>query len=120
MLNVWFQMTSTCLHHSHLEITADAYKLQSNNEIESRTVQYKSVVCSGSTTNSVVDKITMNNCQKPNDYNKKSVSIPAQYKPTHNKSEIGHKQKSCPLHKKKKIKDETFTPFVSDHLIKTY
>lgn len=113
-------MTSTCLHHSHLEITADAYKLQSNNRIESRTFQYKSVVYSGSPANSVADKITMNSCQKTNDYNKKSVSIPAQYKPTHNKSEIGHKQKSCPLHKKKKIKDETFTPFVSDHLIKTY
>lgn len=113
-------MTSTCLHHSHLEIAADAYKLQSNNEIESRTFQYKSVVCGGSAAKSVVDKITTNSCQKPNEYTKKSVSIPAHYKPTHNKSETGHKQKSCPLHKKKKIKDETFAPFVSDHLIKTY
>lgn len=112
-------MTSTCLHHSHLEITADAYKLKNNEEIESRTFQYKSVVYSGPASNGIVDKLTVNSCQKTNDCNKKSVSIPAQYKPTHNKSETGHKQKSCPLHKKKKIKDE-FTPFVSDHLIKTY
>lgn len=58
-----------------------------------------------------------NSCQN----SKKSVSISAQYKPTHNKSEIGHKQKSCPLHKKKKIEDpESFPSFGSEHLIKTY
>lgn len=68
-----------------------------------------------------LDNNQINSCQKNNDRLKKSVSLSAQYKPTHNKSETGHKQKSCPIHKKKKMKDpEAFTPFVSDHLIKTY
>lgn len=104
-------MTSTCLHHSHLEVSPESYiaKLKSNLNTDLRTLRNMEMR---------EDNVNIN-CQKQ--FTKKSVSIPAQYKPTHNKSETGHKQKSCPVHKKKKMKDpETFTPFVSDHLIKTY
>lgn len=108
-------MTSTCLHHSQLEVSPEAYiqNINQNANTDSRTVETHS-----GTKPVQVDKVNKISCQK--NYHKKSVSISAQYKHTHNKSESGHKQKSCPLHKKKKIKDpEAFPPF-SDHLLKTY
>jgi hypothetical protein len=118
------QITSTCLHHSQLEISPEAYTEAKNNQALNEEPRSFYVHRHGDAPshkdkvrdNKVNDK---NSCQKNS--LKKSVSLSAQYKPTHNKSETGHKQKSCPLHKKKKMKDpETFTPFVSDHLIKTY
>ncbi|XP_026491486.1 protein O-mannosyl-transferase TMTC1-like [Vanessa tameamea] len=99
-------VTSTCLHHSQLEVHEPDAKHPIVNE-HSRTIV------------STLDDKLRASCQK-NAYNKKSVSISAQYKPIHNKSEAGIKQKSCPLHKKKKIKDSDTLPYVSDHLIKTY
>ncbi|XP_060800684.1 protein O-mannosyl-transferase TMTC1 [Amyelois transitella] len=112
------QTTSTCLHHSKLEISSSVY-VNGNQDAKSdtRTLVAKTDVPRDKDT--VVASVNKNHCE--NKDLKKSVSISAQYKPTHNKSDIGHKQKSCPLHNKKKIKEpETFTPFVSDHLIKTY
>ncbi|XP_049865069.1 protein O-mannosyl-transferase TMTC1-like [Pectinophora gossypiella] len=107
-------MTSTCLHHSQLEVSADSYQLKQRDNTVSRTVYHR-----GAEPN-VAYTINKFSCQKSSEY-KKSVSLSAQYKPTHNKSETGLKQKSCPLHKKKKMKDpEPFQQFVSDHLIKTY
>ncbi|CAH0663857.1 unnamed protein product [Chilo suppressalis] len=117
-------VTSTCLHHSQLEISQRSYVENAKQNMHNTDGQ-------GYAENGPpfrhIDKILDNNvkdkdnCQKTNNSLKKNVSISTQYKPTHNKSETGHKQKSCPLHKKKKIKDpESFTPFVSDHLIKTY
>ncbi|CAH2091582.1 unnamed protein product [Euphydryas editha] len=103
MISNLFNITSTCLHHSQLEI----------NEPDAKTVNEHS-----RTVPNLDDKIKTS-CQR-NTYNKKSVSISAQYKPIHNKSEASVKQKSCPLHKKKKIKEPDTLPYVSDHLIKTY
>ncbi|XP_045764022.1 protein O-mannosyl-transferase TMTC1-like [Maniola jurtina] len=102
-------MTSTCLHHSQLEVSPQ-YK---NNLVkkDSRTIMNSPSVPLDNT-----DKVK-HSCQKH--MYKKSVSISAQYKPIHNKSETGVK-KSCPLHKKKKIKDPDGLPYVTDHLIKTY
>ncbi|KAM3958234.1 protein O-mannosyl-transferase TMTC1 [Aphomia sociella] len=110
-------VTSTCLHHSQLEVSPEVYiaRLKQNQIVntDSRTFyttpdrEFDDIV-----------KSDKNSCQKSI---KKSVSISTQYKPTHNKSETGHKRKSCALDKKKKIKEpESFSPFVSDHLIKTY
>ncbi|XP_045459919.1 protein O-mannosyl-transferase TMTC1-like [Melitaea cinxia] len=96
-------ITSTCLHHSQLEINEPNVKTVNEH---SRTVP------------NLDDKIKAS-CQR-NTYNKKSVSISAQYKPIHNKSETGVKQKSCPLHKKNERKEQNALPYVSDHLIKTY
>lgn len=93
-------MTSTCLHHSQLEVLPDKNTPVSTHQ---RTVPHT--------------PDNRHSCQKHE--HKKSVSIPAQYKPIHNKSETGVK-KSCPLHKKKKIKDPDGLPYVTDHLIKTY
>ncbi|CAH0717510.1 unnamed protein product, partial [Brenthis ino] len=96
-------VTSTCLHHSQLELPKNKQDIVN---INSRTI------------NSVPSLDNKPSCQKKL-YNKKSLSISAQYKPIHNKSESGLK-KSCPLHKKK-IKDpNAFPPYVSEHLIKTY
>ncbi|KOB72218.1 Transmembrane and TPR repeat-containing protein 1 [Operophtera brumata] len=98
-----------------LEVSPDSYiaNVKQNESTDTRTLQtHAGVKCAH------VDKVNKISCQK--NFSKKSVSISAQYKHTHNKSETGHKQKSCPLHKKKNIKDpEAFPPF-SDHLIKTY
>nr|XP_037870885.1 protein O-mannosyl-transferase TMTC1 isoform X2 [Bombyx mori] len=107
------QMTSTCLHHSQLEVSPELYIDFKQQDVKpsSRLHAHDAKL---PTTNSVEK-----NCQKTHE---KSV-LSAQYKPTHNKSETGHKLKSCPLNKKKerRIKDpETFPSFVSDHLIKTY
>ncbi|XP_059061198.1 protein O-mannosyl-transferase TMTC1-like [Achroia grisella] len=100
-------VTSTCLHHSQLEVSTEVYNGHSRTFYTTPDRELDEIV-----------KIDKNNCQKNV---KKSVSLSTQYKPTHNKSEIGHKRKSCPLHKKKKMKEHnTFSPFVSDHLIKTY
>lgn len=97
-------MTSTCLHHSQLEVSPETIK-QNSLVKHTRTITVSS------------DLNINTSCQKLD--NKKSVSISAQYKPIHNKSEAGPKQKSCPLHKKNKIKEPDPLPFVSDHLIKT-
>ncbi|KAI8439856.1 hypothetical protein MSG28_001325 [Choristoneura fumiferana] len=82
------QTTSTCLHHSQLEI-----KEPNLNQYEMKTASTKII---------------------------KSFIHDTKYKPIHNKSETGHKQKSCSLRKKEMKDPEAFTPFVSDHLIKTY
>ncbi|CAG9562868.1 unnamed protein product [Danaus chrysippus] len=96
-------MTSTCLHHSKLEVSPE--KLKQNSVVKhTRTITVSS------------DLNINTSCQKLD--NKKSVSISAQYKPIHNKSEAGPKQKSSPLHKKNKIKEPDPLPLVSD-LIKT-
>ncbi|CAG9562866.1 unnamed protein product [Danaus chrysippus] len=95
--------TSTCLHHSKLEVSPE--KLKQNSVVKhTRTITVSS------------DLNINTSCQKLD--NKKSVSISAQYKPIHNKSEAGPKQKSSPLHKKNKIKEPDPLPLVSD-LIKT-
>ncbi|KAJ2938803.1 hypothetical protein O0L34_g18425 [Tuta absoluta] len=108
--------TSTCLHHSQLEVTSSSYKLKrADVHVDSDTFFRR-----GAPVSPAEQHPSKFSCQKNGEF-KKSVSIPAQYKPTHNKSESGHKQKSCPLHKKKKMKDpKQFQPYVSDHLIKTY
>ncbi|CAB3241328.1 unnamed protein product [Arctia plantaginis] len=111
-------VTSTCLHHSQLEVSADYTNKLKQEDTDSRLLPQDMKaprVPNSEDTKKIVDK---NNCQK-NLPRKKSVSLSSHFKLTHNKSEIGHK-KSCPLHKKKKIKDPEFTPYVSDHLIKTY
>ncbi|KAG6447846.1 protein O-mannosyl-transferase TMTC1 [Manduca sexta] len=115
--------TSTCLHHSKLEVSPEVYinELKSNQVEEGSKIQHNtahSVPLAACDANKILDNNSKKICKKTNE---KSVSLSAQYKPTHNKSETGHKQKSCPLHKKKKIKDpQSFSPFVSNHLIKTY
>ncbi|CAH0629162.1 unnamed protein product [Chrysodeixis includens] len=110
-------ITSTCLHHSQLEVSAEITDKLKQDEVESRILGQNSLH-SDATTNGVDKNLDKNYCQK--EHRKKSVSLSSQYKLTHNKSETGQSQKSCPLHKKKKMKDPEFTPFVSDHLIKTY
>ncbi|XP_073967548.1 LOW QUALITY PROTEIN: protein O-mannosyl-transferase TMTC1-like [Choristoneura fumiferana] len=107
------QTTSTCLHHSQLEI-----KEPNLNQYEMKTASTK-IIKSFIHDTKVDNANVKTSCQKRMDA-KKSVSIPAQYKPIHNKSETGHKQKSCSLRKKEMKDPEAFTPFVSDHLIKTY
>ncbi|KAH9632162.1 hypothetical protein HF086_006596 [Spodoptera exigua] len=111
-------ITSTCLHHSQLEVSAHYTNKLKQNQIDSRILG-ENTLHSGASANGAGNKLVKNNCQKA-EYRKKSVSLSSHYKLTHNKSETGQRQKSCPLHKKKKIKDPEFTPFVSDHLIKTY
>ncbi|CAH2063913.1 unnamed protein product, partial [Iphiclides podalirius] len=113
-------ITSTCLHHSKLEVPLDEQKPNRGIKENARKFSHKNDVHSAPKRGEVgAEKAsTANGCQKSD--HKKGVSISAQYKPIHNKSETGHKLKSCRLQKKKKIKEETFTPFVSDHLIKTY
>lgn len=88
------------------------------NQVDSRILG-QNTLHSGTSANGAGTNVDKNNCQKA-EYRKKSVSLSSHYKLTHNKSETGQRQKSCPLHKKKKMKDPEFTPFVSDHLIKTY
>ncbi|KAJ8724726.1 hypothetical protein PYW07_015684 [Mythimna separata] len=112
-------ITSTCLHHSQLEVSADYTNKLRENHVGPRILG-QHPLHSGASANGA-DKIVdnKNNCQKT-EHRKKSVSLSSHFKLTHNKSESGQRQKSCPLHKKKKIKDPEFTPFVSDHLIKTY
>ncbi|XP_053599807.1 protein O-mannosyl-transferase TMTC1-like [Plodia interpunctella] len=112
------QTTSTCLHHSKLEVSPGSYVNGKHLvKADTRTLLNKNNVRRD--IDAILSRDDKNHCQ--NKDLKKSISISAQYKPTHNKSDTGHKQKSCPLHKKKKIKQpETFTPFVSDHLIQTY
>ncbi|KAJ0179098.1 hypothetical protein K1T71_004810 [Dendrolimus kikuchii] len=118
--------TSTCLHHSKLEISPDIYlnELKEDSIIKDNKIHDVSTQ-SGTKTHQEMTEMSKNklgnSCQNTRQFSKKSVSLSAQYKPTHNKSEIGHKQKSCRLHKKKKMKNpEAFPPFASEHLIKTY
>lgn len=111
-------ITSTCLHHSQLEVSAHYTNKLKQNQVDSRILG-QNTLHSGTTANGAGRNLDKNNCQKT-EHRKKSVSLSSHYKLTHNKSETGQRQKSCPLHKKKKIKDPEFTPFVSDHLIKTY
>ncbi|CAK1577937.1 unnamed protein product [Parnassius mnemosyne] len=118
-------VTSTCLHHSKFEVSSDVYKINNAVKENTRTFLYKYDIQSVSKQNAMNDvekASTENSCQKNILHSdKEGVSLSAQYKPIHNKSETGHKHKSCRLHKKKKIKEpESFVPFVSDHLIKTY
>ena len=101
-MNIWsLQVTSTCLHHSQLE-------LPKQNTVNTNT----------RTINSVPSLDFKSSCQKNNLYNKKNLSISAQYKPIHNKSESV--KKSCPLHKKKMKNPNNYPPYVTEHLIKTY
>ncbi|CAK1577953.1 unnamed protein product [Parnassius mnemosyne] len=118
-------VTSTCLHHSKFEVSSDVYKINNAVKENTRTFLYKYDIQSVSKQNAMNDvekASTENSCQKNILHSdKEGVSLSAQYKPIQNKSETGHKHKSCRLHKKKKIKEpESFVPFVSDHLIKTY
>ncbi|XP_063530696.1 protein O-mannosyl-transferase TMTC1-like [Cydia strobilella] len=95
------QTKSTCLDYSQLELRNPVEKHKKNTDMNSLLSEAK---------NNAKDISCQNECAK-------KVSIPTQYKPIHNKSETG--RKSCSL-RKKEIKDADFTPFVSDHLIKTY
>lgn len=99
-------------------MSADYTNKLKPNQVDSRILG-QNTLHSGPTTNGAGKIVDKNNCQKT-EHRKKSVSLSSHFKLTHNKSETGQRQKSCPLHKKKKIKDPEFTPFVSDHLIKTY
>lgn len=99
-------------------MSADFTNKLKQNQVDSRILG-QNTLHSGSATNGVDKIVDKNYCQKM-EHRKKSVSLSGHFKLTHNKSETGQRQKSCPLHKKKKIKDPEFTPFVSDHLIKTY
>ncbi|XP_061706674.1 protein O-mannosyl-transferase TMTC1-like [Cydia pomonella] len=94
------QPKSTCLDYSQLELRDPAEK--HNKKAQSNTLLSE-------TKNNAKDKSCQNESAK-------KVSILTQFKPIHNKSETG---KSCSL-RKKEIKDADLTPFVSDHLIKTY
>lgn len=87
--------------------------------------QARTMVNSGSVHYAVVDKSTIEcDSKNKNDFvSKRGVSIPALYKPTHNKSESGLKQKSCSVNKNnvRKIKDSSgISPIITEHLIKTY
>lgn len=132
ILNIYcyLQATSTCLHHSQLEVSTESYvsKLKMPHEESTTKTLFHhedGEPASCRDIDKIVKKISTNDCQryKNIEYRSKKVSIPTLYKPTHNKSETGHKHKSCPLHKKNvnKIKErEGLTPFISDHMIKTY
>lgn len=116
-VTIIFQMKSTCLHHSKLEVL-EKNKFNGIRE-DSSTLLYKYDISAKHRTEEG-SKSVVNGCQR-NLLNDKKVSVSAHYKLLHNKSETNHKHKSCRLHKKKKIKEpQTFTPFVSDHFIKTY
>ncbi|KAL4704713.1 hypothetical protein ACJJTC_011497 [Scirpophaga incertulas] len=109
--------TSTCLHHSQLEISPGPYVERSKLNPVLNTEPVKNQHQDGRVATET-DNSAYNNCQRIS--LKKRISLSTLYKPTHNKSETGHKQKSCPLHKKKMSNPEPFSSFASDQLIKTY
>ncbi|XP_068628016.1 protein O-mannosyl-transferase TMTC1-like [Battus philenor] len=113
-------VTSTCLHHSKLEVPSETYNAASQ---DTRKILYKHDTHRVPKQSDAVKRSITSSCQKNilKD-NKKDISVSGHtYKPIHNKSDTAHKNKSCRLHKKKKLKEtDDFTPYVSDHLIKTY
>lgn len=73
-----------------------------------------------SNTKVIVDS---NSCNK-NCVKKRNLSISTQIKTTHNKSEIGLKQKKCTMHRKKSVKNKDVIPNIAplaEHiLMKTF
>lgn len=71
--------------------------------------------------NVIVDNHT---CDTKNCAKKRNLSISTQIKTTHNKSEIGLKQKKCTMHRKKTVKNKDVLPNIAplaEHiLMKTF
>ncbi|XP_031763369.2 protein O-mannosyl-transferase TMTC1-like [Galleria mellonella] len=117
--------TTTCFDHSQLsgevkKATEDKTKKyeENKNQLANLKRDDKKVLSADSDSNSACE------CKKCGT-KKRNVSISSQIKTTHNKSEIGHKEKKCSLHRKDKtVKNSGVIPNIgglSEHiLMKTF
>ncbi|XP_052758136.1 uncharacterized protein LOC128202314 [Galleria mellonella] len=117
--------TTTCFDHSQLsgevkkatEDKTNKYE-ENKNQLANLKRDDKKVLSADSDSNSACE------CKKCGT-KKRNVSISSQIKTTHNKSEIGHKEKKCSLHRKDKtVKNSGVIPNIgglSEHiLMKTF